>query len=464
MKLSCTALRTALILAALFCLAALSGFSAPATPAPFDGEEETAGETSNWPRWRGPNGSGISPETNLPTEWGETKNVLWKVSLPGKGHSSPIVWGNRVFLTTAIEGEEAENYQKVIHFIGGKEWRHPMATGDGNINTLKVYALDRDTGKVVWERTAYTGTVYDSRHSGNSRASETPVTDGKLVIAYFGSGGLYAYDFAGKLLWQKHLADIGTYSVGTGSSPLLYKNFVIIKVDNEDGKDSFITALDKKTGKEIWKTARDTEITWSTPVLADSSIGKQLVTVGAEWTIAYDPATGMEIWRIEGLKNTQVPSPVAGNGYVVVSVGYPDKRVQALRLGESLKQDERVIWNHNKGTGYIPSPLLYNNYLYLISDGGIMSCLDAKTGTVVYRGGRVPVPGKFSASILAYGDKLMLFNQDGDSFVIQAGPEHKVLHTNSLPEPIWATPAISDGKLFIRGEKTLYAIANSASE
>lgn len=423
-----------------------------------------AGEgSSNWPGWRGPGGNGISPEADLPVEWSDTKNVLWKTPIPGRGHSSPIVWGNRVFLTTAIEGAATEDYKRTKHFINGEEFVHPDGVAADRINTLKVYALDRDTGKVVWERTPYEGTIFDSRHRRNTRASETPVTDGRRVYAYFGSAGLYAYDFEGKLQWKFSPGDIGTYGVGTGTSPILYGDLVILQVDNEDGTDSVIVALDTSNGKVRWKKQREVQVSWATPLLVPVAGGTQLITSGNEFIVSYDPANGEELWRVPGLESNAIPSPVAGHGLVVVSAGFPAKRVKALRI-ISREDQEREVWSYNKGTGYIPSPILHGDYVYLISDGGILTCLDARTGDVVYEGGRVPIPARFASSIVAFGGKLLLSSQDGDSFVIQAGPEHKVISTNSINEPIWATPAIADGKIFIRGEHTLFAIAKTAEE
>lgn len=435
-------------------------------PTAFPTAGSDPGAETNWPQWRGPGGNGVSPETGLPSEWSGTKNVLWKTALPGKGHSSPIVWGNRIFLTTAIEGETVPGIKRVVHNINGNEFTHPAGVGVDKKNTLKVIALDRDTGKIVWERTAYEGLIYDTYHRRNSRASETPVTDGKSVFAYFGSAGLYAYSFNGSLQWKYSAGNIGSYGVGTGTSPLLYKNLVILQVDSEDGKDSYIVGLSKDTGKEVWRKKRTVQASWATPLIVRTGKRDELVTSGNEFIIAYDPASGEELWRTVGIKSNAIATPVAGHGLVVVSAGFPRKNVIAIRLGGSddLTGSESIVWTYNKGTGYIPSPILYGEYVYLISDKGILTCLDAKTGEVLYNNGRVPVPASFAASIVAYDGKLLLSSMDGDTFVIQAGPEHKVLQTNSLPEPIWATPAIAGGKIFIRGEKNLYAIGKGASE
>ena len=255
--------------------------------------------------------------------------------------------------------------------------------------------------------------------------------------------------------------------MGTGSSPILYKNVLIVLVDNEDGENSYLIGLDKKTGKEIWKVNRKVEISWATPIIAQSSDRRdELITSGSEMIIAYDPATGKELWSSEGLKSNAVPSPIAGNGVVVLTSGYPEKRVIAIRLGGSddVTESENILWKYNKGTGYIPSPILYGEYVYLISDGGILTCLNATTGEVIYKGGRVPIPSRFVSSITAFDGKLLLNGTDGDSFIIQAGPEHKVLFHNSLPEVVWASPAVLDGHIYMRGATHLYAIADMGED
>lgn len=425
-----------------------------------------SGTASNWPQWRGPESSGVSPEKDLPIEWDATKNVQWRTSIPGRGHSSPIVWGKQIFLTTSVEGPVVPGATAPVHLIQGKAWKHPDSVGADRHHTLKVLSLHRDTGKVLWERTAYEGTIYDDRHRKNTYATPTPVTDGRYVFAYFGSEGLYAYDFVGKLIWKVALGQLPTMGMGVGTSPVLYENLVIVQCDREEGENSFIVALDKKTGKEVWRMARKVQVSWSTPIVARTAQRAELVTSGNEFVIAYDPATGAELWRTRGVDSNAIPSPVAGHGLVYISAGFPAKRVMAIRLGGSadLTDTPDVVWKYDKGTAYVPSPLLYGDYLYLVTDKGILTCLDARTGEVKYQGGRVPVPATFTASLLAFDGKIFQFSEDGDTFVIKAGPAHEVLRTNSLDEPIYSTPAVSAGKIFIRGEKYLYCIGSRAGK
>jgi len=421
----------------------------------------SAAADSNWPQWRGPEGSGVSAERNLPVEWGEAKNVRWKTPLPGKGHSSPVVWGKRVFVTTAIEGAVVPGAKAATHVMGGQEWKHPDSLGADRKHTFKVIALDRDTGKVIWEQTAWEGTPYDDRHRKSSYAAATPATDGRMVYAYFGSEGLYAYDMSGKLAWKFMPGKLGTVGMGNGTSPVLYQNIVIVQADEEEGKNSFIVGLDKKTGKELWRTPRKVQVSWATPLLVNTGKRVELIASGTESVISYDPLTGKEHWRSKGVESNAIPSPVAtaGRDMVVVSAGYPAKVAYAIRLGASGElKDSDIAWRYAKGTAYVPSPILYGDYLYLLTDKGVMTCLDARTGEVKYEGGRVPVPATFTASPVAFDGKILLTSEDGDTFVVKAGPKHEVLRTNSVGEPVYASPAVADGKIFIRGEKHLYAI------
>jgi outer membrane protein assembly factor BamB len=424
----------------------------------------TAGSAAapNWPQWRGPGGQGISTEKNLPTEWSATKNIKWKTPIAGRGHSSPIVWGNRIFLTTAIEGALVPGAKAVKHMDGDKEFLHPDSVGADHKHTFKVICLNAESGKILWEQTAYEGTPYDNRHRKSSFASSTPVTDGKLVYAFFGTEGLYAYDMGGKLVWKADLGKLGTVGMGTGTSPILYENLLILQCDEENGAASFIVALDKKTGKEVWKTPRKVQVSWATPILVRRPGRTELITSGSETVIAYDPATGKELWRHKGVESNAIPSPVANQEMVFITAGFPAKIAMAIRLGASgdLTETANVAWKYSKGTAYVPSPILYGDYLYLTTDKGILTCLDARTGEVKYDGGRVPIPATFTASPVAFEGKILLTSEDGDTFIVRAGPKHEILGTNSVGEPVYASPAIADRKIFIRGERNIYCIGN----
>jgi outer membrane protein assembly factor BamB len=415
----------------------------------------------NWPQWRGPDGSGISNEKNLPSEWTPTKNIKWKTAIEGRAHSSPIVWGNKVFLTTAVEGPVVPGAKAAKHVLeGDKEFVHPDSVGADRKHTFKVICLDRDTGKTLWQSTAWEGTPYDNRHRKSSYAASTPATDGKLVYAFFGSEGLYAYDFKGKLAWKADIGKLANLGMGTGTSPIMFENLIIVQCDEDNGEASFIVAVDKKTGKEVWKTPRKVQVSWSTPLLARTSTRAELIASGTEAVIAYDPATGKELWRHKGLESNAIPSPVANNELVFLVSGFPAKIAMAIRMGQSgdLTGTPNVPWKYEKGTAYVPSPILYGDYLYLTTDRGILTCIDAKIGEVKYEGGRIPIPATFTASPVAFEGKILMTSEDGDTFMIKAGPKHEVIGTNSVGEPVYASPAIADGRIFIRGEKNLYCI------
>ncbi|MGH9971357.1 MAG: PQQ-binding-like beta-propeller repeat protein [Pyrinomonadaceae bacterium] len=415
---------------------------------------------ADWPQWRGPAGLGVSREKNLPTEWSATKNIKWKTPIAGRAHSSPIVWGNRIFITTAIEGPVVPGAKAVKHMDGDKEFLHPDSVGADRKHTFKVIAVDRETGKILWEQTAFEGTPYDNRHRKSSYAASTPVTDGKHVYAFFGTEGLYAYDMKGKLAWKSDLGKLGTVGMGTGTSPILYEDLLIMQCDEDNGAASFIVALDKKTGKESWRTPRKVQVSWATPLLVRPPKRTELITIGTEAIIAYDPATGKELWRHKGVESNAIPSPVTNGETVFVVAGSPTKIAMAIPLGGSGDLADSVTWKYAKGTAYVPSPILYGEYLYLTTDRGILTCLDAKTGDVKYEGGRVPIPATFTASPVAFDGKILLTSEDGDTFMVKAGPKHEILGSNSVGEPVYASPAIADGNIFIRGEKNLYAIGN----
>jgi len=413
-----------------------------------------------WPQWRGPSGQGTSNEKNLPEQWSANVNIKWKASIPGRGHSSPIVWGNRIFLTTAIEGEVVPGAKAVKHMDGDKEFIHPDSVGADHKHQFKVVCIDRGTGKIVWSQTAFEGTPFDDRHRKSSFASSTPTTDGNFVYAFFGSEGLYAYDMNGKLAWKADLGKLATFGMGTGTSPVLYQNLVIIQCDEENGTASFVIGIDKKSGKEVWRTPRKVQASWSTPLLVQTAKRAELITSGNEFVISYDPKTGKELWRHKGVDSNAIPSPVANDNLVFISAGFPAKIAMAITLGGNGDLSDTVVWKYAKGTAYVPSPILYGDYLYLTSDRGVLTCIDAKTGEVKYEGGRVPIPASFTASPVAFDGKILLTSEDGDTFVVKAGPKHEILGTNSVGEPVYASPAVADGNIFIRGERNLYCIGS----
>jgi outer membrane protein assembly factor BamB len=426
-----------------------------------------------WPQWRGPGGLGISTDADVALEWftpaadgrPET-NIKWKTEIPGRGHSSPVVWGDRIFLTTSIKGEHVPGRKAPEHldFKYQPGYVHPDSVDVDYKHALKVLAIDAKTGKIIWERTAYDGLMADDRHRQNTYASPTMVTDGRFVYAFFESAGVYCYDVDGNLKWKTSLGGIIKAGLGPGTSPVLYENLLILQCDQEMGTGSAVVALDRLTGKEVWRAERSTRRSWATPLLVSAGGRTDLVASGAEVVIAYDPATGKEVWRANGTQSHPIPSPVAGQGVVVLSAGSGAKRAFAVKLGASgdLTDSEQVAWKHNKGTAYVSSPILVGKYVYLLTDAGVMTCLDAATGELIYEGGRPPVPATFRSSMVAVNDHLLLTSEAGETFVVRAGPKHEIVRTNSVGEPVWASPAVANGTIYIRGAQHLFAIAKGA--
>ncbi len=431
----------------------------PTDPVPTPIPQETS---DNWPQWRGPGGRGVA-EGDYPDSWSSTENIAWKTEIPGRGHSSPVVWGDRIFLTTNIEGDELPGRLAPDH-IGydlKPGYLHPDSVGADYEQRLMVLAVDAGSGELLWERTIFDGPVYDNRHRKNTYASSTIATDGERVYAYFESEGLHVFDLDGNLVWQVWFGGLAKAGLGPGTSPILFGDLLIVQADQEMGDGSFIAGLDRKTGKQVWRTDRPTRRSWATPILVQTGdeAGSETVLVasGAEAVIGYDPATGAELWRTEGTRSHPIPSYVAGHGLVFATAGSQAKVAMAIRPGPG-DDGDRIVWRYNKGTAYVPSPIAYGDYLYLMTDRGIVTCLDANTGEVVYEGGRVPVPATFTASPVAFAGKILLTSEDGDSFVMRAGPEHEIIRTNSLDEPVYASPALANGMIFIRGERHLFAI------
>jgi outer membrane protein assembly factor BamB len=422
-----------------------------------------------WPGFRGPSASGIAEGLRLPTRWNVAtgENIRWKVPIPGLAHSSPIVWGDRVFVTTAISSRAGATFKPGLYGEG-------TASEDRSVHRWVVMALDSRTGRVVWQQTAYEGAPREKRHIKATYANATPATDGRYVVAFFGSQGLYAFDMAGKPVWKKDLGvlntgayDLPEYEWGTASSPIIYKDLVIAQCDTQD--ESFVLAADIKTGKTVWKTARKELPSWGTPTVYPAQAGRraELVTNASNFVRGYDPETGEELWRLGGSSKITAPTPVFSNDVIIVASGRaPERPIFAIRPGArgdiTLKEDQPsnadVIWRKTGRGSYMPTPLIYDDVLYVLANQGLLDAYELKTGEDVYRQ-RIPHQGSgFSASPVLADGRIYLSSEDGDIFIVKAGRTFEMLGRYAMGEPLMATPALAGNAMYVRGEHTLFAI------
>ena len=380
-----------------------------------------------WPVWRGPSGQGLATGT-YPDTWSATENVVWKKPVPGRGNSSPIVWGDRIFLTSAHEG--------------GRR--------------VSLIAFRRTDGVQLWEAFAPDGRT-GRAHYKNGHASATPSTDGTLVYASFGSRGLAAFDFNGKLVWHKDLGDVDNYH-GAAGSPLLYKNRIILYQDFDGG--SFVAAFDAKTGKELWRTPRRASVGWGTPVAVTVEKRDEVIVSSQSSVTAYDPDTGRELWVCDGNSFEVIPTPVVGHGLVFAASGRVGPTLAIRPGGRGNVTRTHLAWTSPKGSPFVPSPILFGDQLYTVNDmASIVTSFEAATGKVLWQG-RLGVAQRegFSASPVAVDGKIFFTNDQGETFVLRAGPAFELLRTNRIGEATLASPALVDGRWYIRTDRSLFAI------
>jgi len=425
---------------------------------------------ADWPQFRGPSGSGVNDSAKPPVRWDAAKgtNVAWKTEIPGLSVSSPVVWGDRVFVTTAISSDAKQSFR-----VG--QYGDTDSVTDRSPHEWKLLALDRKTGKVLWEQTAHQGVPKTKRHPKSSQASPSPATDGRVVIAWFGSEGLYAYSVDGKLLWKK---DLGIQNAGwffdpdsewgAAASPVIHKNTVILQCDRQ--RDSFIAAFDLKDGREVWRTARAEIPTWGTPALVESKDRVEIVTNGTKAIRGYDAVTGKELWTLGPNSEVTCTTPVFGHGLIFVTAGYPPVQpIYAIKAGstgdltlkDGKESSDAIAWSKQRGGVYLPSPIVYGEHLYTIGNNGVMSAYDAKTGNRVYQQ-RIEGAFSFSSSPVAAAGRIYIAGEDGEVFVIKAGSQFELLAKNPIGEPMLATPALAGDMLIVRGAKHLFAIAEKS--
>ncbi len=454
--------------------------AAPAAAAP-SAATAVVPRVREWSSFRGPAATGIGDGFKPPTTWDMEKgtNIKWKTPIPGFAHSSPIIWGDKVYVTTAVSLKETKlvfQHGRVGDDEGGGASAY---TKDDVPHSWRVYALDKNTGKILWQRVAHEGVPKTQRHVMESQANATPATNGEQIVAFFGSEGLYCYDVAGKLLWKKDLGALSSgryldasYEWNTASSPIIFKNTVILQVDIVE--HSYIAAFDLKTGKEVWKTARDEQPSWPTPMIYEGQPRTELVTAAPLFTRAYDPSTGKELWRLGKHSALSTPTPVAGSGLIFITSGGGTtvQPIYAIRPGGSgditLKDgedtNEFVAWSQHRGGAYIPTPLVYQDILYLCSNNGIVAAFEATTGKRVYQARLAQGGGStYSASPVAADGKLYFSSEDGDVTVVKAGPKFEIISVNKMDQLIMATPAIAPGLLVFRMQHDVVAVAEGSA-
>ncbi len=422
---------------------------------------------STWPSFRGAGASGFSDGQNLPDKWNVKtgENILWKTPIPGLAHSSPVVWGDRVYVTTAVSSDPKATFRPGLYGDGD-------ASKDRSRHRWMIYAVDKRSGKIVWERVAHEGEPREKRHIKSTYANSTPATDGRMVVAWFGSQGVYAYDVNGRFLWKVDIGrvdmgayDIPTYEWGPASSPIIWNGLVILQVDTQ--ADSFLLALDGATGKTVWKTDREEIPSWGTPTVAMTANGPALVTNASNYIRAYDPRNGKELWRLGRSSKITAPTPIyAEDSFVVASGRGPERPIFVVRsnargdvtLAEGKTSSESVVWSKTGRGSYMPTPLAYKGLLYVLANNGMFDAYNLRTGDEIYRQ-RVPLVGSgFSASPVAADNKIYLSNEDGEILVMAAGDKPTHIATNSMDELLMATPALSDGVMYVRGSANLFAI------
>ena len=397
---------------------------------------------AHWPQWRGPHANGVSLHGSPPIEFGENKNVKWRVKVPGKGHSTPVVWGDRIFLTTAVRSESQ---------TAGGEY------------AFVVMALDRNTGKKIWERTALVATPHEGHHDQyGSFASNSPVTDGTMLYAYFGSRGIFAYDLDGNLKWKKALPVQlhKRHAFGEGTAPVLHEDVLLLNCDQE--AQSFLLALDKRNGEQLWRRDRDELSTWTPPLVVEHA-GRKQVVVGGRTARSYDLETGEPIWRAAGLGTNPIPAPVQLDDMVILMTGHRSPNLLAVKLGgkgDLTDNPDYIKWTNQRGNSYTASPVLHDGIFYFLTDRGMISAFEAATGEIYYHQQRLPRVSSFKASPIAADGKLYLASEGGDVFVLKLGKTYEALAANHMGDEMFvSSPIVVGDDLFLRSQDEMFCIS-----
>ncbi len=418
------------------------------------------GAAQQWPQWRGPTRQSVVDSEGYPDRWSDEENVVWRTEVPGRGHSSPIIWQDRIFLTTAYDQYLDEPIQQILGQQGDRVFL------DNEDRVRSVLCFRREDGELLWETFVPERAEPEEGWPKSSYASSTPVTDGQRVYAYFGNHGLLAVDFDGNVIWHQDLGTIRNVSRGTACSPLLYENLVIVFQDHGGPEGSFIAAFDRETGQQAWRTERSARVGWSSPIavraINPSGTARDKIVTSSQMQVqAYDPLTGSLLWHCDGLTAEVVPSPVAGEGLIFASSGRQGPTLAIRPGGSGNVSDQSLVWRETRGSPFVPSPLLYQGYLYTLNDMiRVLTCHDAVTGEMMYRErleGEAVGHG-ISSSPIGVDGKVFITVDDGQTLVVRAGPEFELLHVNQLDSYVFASPALLDGRWYFRTYRHLLCI------
>ncbi len=431
-------------------------------------QTNSVSEDDQWPSFRGNNANGVSKSSLTPASWNvdSGKNIKWKTDIPGLAHSCPIIWNDLVFVTTAVSGKKDPEMKVGLYGSG-------TSVDDNTIHEWKLYCLNKNSGKILWEKTSYKGIPEVKRHPKSTQANSTPVTNGKYVVAFFGSEGIYCYDMEGNIIWKKDFGvlDSGAFDHpeaqwGFASSPIIHKNVVIVQCDVQ--KNSFLASFDIKTGKQIWRIPRNEQPTWGTPAIYSKNNSTHIIVNGYKHIGAYDFETGREIWKMKGGGDVPVPTPVIAHDLIYINSAHgkmsPIYAIRPTATGDiTLKgkelSNDNIVWSIRRGGAYMQTALIYENYLYNLRGNGSLTCFNAKTGEQIYRERLGKSGTSFSASGVASKGKLYFSSEQGTIFVVKPGADFEILAENSMNDICMATPAISDDTLFFRTHHYLIAVS-----
>jgi len=424
------------------------------------GQNYLTGYENNWAQWRGPYDTGVAPSGNPPLEWSETSNIKWKSEIPGIGHATPIIWEDHIILLSAVQTDQKLEPEEPVEEEEEQDWMKPKSTD--LIHRFAVISVDRNNGNILWETTVREELPYSHTHEFGSWASNSPVTDGEHIYAYFGSHGLYCLDYQGEILWESNLGRMEkVMSFGEGSSPTLYKDKLILLRDHQG--QSMLHVLDKKTGAVIWEMEREEVSSWSTPAVIEHKGSPQLITSATNKIRSYNIETGEVLWECGGLTRNVIPSPIYADGMIYLMSGFRGNALLAIDLSKAsgdITGSDAIVWNYEKNTPYTPNPVLMDGKIYFLkANNGYLSCLNAKDGREYYSSQKLVGITNIFTSPVGVGDRIYIAGTNGSFSVVKTGEEFELLSQNTLDDSFFASPVILGNSLFLRGVKSLYCIA-----